>query len=112
MQVQRTKILYESQYSIQDVAGTLITNFIGPFDRADEISSIITDRLIEDHPMGRQSLGCAWVLTFTFLRTMAEQLDFAFEVLDPINSSSQASASSLPIYLSNLRSLALIHPAS
>ncbi|KAL8828408.1 MAG: hypothetical protein Q9191_002606 [Dirinaria sp. TL-2023a] len=87
-----------------ECAGTLITNFLGPFRLADEISNVFTERLIEDHPMGRQSLGCAWVLAFTFLRTMAEQLDFAFELFDPIESSSKASFSRASI-LNDLNSV-------
>ena len=86
-------LFHWSKYLNKSVAGTLITNFVGPFQLADEISSIITERLIEDHPMGRQSLTCVWVLAFTFLKTMAEQLDFAFEVFDPIESSLKANFS-------------------
>lgn len=53
------------------------------------MSTILTDRVLEDHPMGHQSLGCAWILAFAMLRTMAEQLDFAFELFDPIGESPQ-----------------------
>ena len=67
--------------------GTLITNFIGPFRIAKEISDIFTEEVLENHPLGRQSLGCTWILAFTILRTMAEQLDFAFEIFDPLDSS-------------------------
>ena len=30
-------------------------------------------------------MGCVWVLTFALLRTMIEQMDFTFEIFDPIN---------------------------
>ena len=41
--------------------------------------------------MGRQTLGCVWLLAFAILRTTAEQLDFAFNFFDPIESSSYVS---------------------
>ena len=69
----------------------MITNFTGPFRLAEEMSTILTNRLLESHPMGRQSLGCAWILAFAILRTIAEQVDFVFEILDPIDVSSQVS---------------------
>ncbi|KAI9814315.1 MAG: hypothetical protein M1826_002281 [Phylliscum demangeonii] len=68
-------------------AGTLITNFVGPSLLVEEISDIFTERIAEKHPMGRQTLSCVWILCFAILRTMAEQLDFAFQALDPIESS-------------------------
>lgn len=71
----------------QESVGTLITNFEGQIDITEEISRICTERILENHPLGRQSLGCAWILAFTILRTIAEQLDFVFEIFDPIHSS-------------------------
>lgn len=67
--------------------GTLITNFVGPLDLAEEISTICTTSILENHPLGRQVLSCAWILVFAILRTVAEQLDFAFEIFDPTDSS-------------------------
>lgn len=69
----------------------MITNFTGPFRLAEEMSTILTDCLLENHPMGRQSLGCVWILAFAILRTIAEQMDFAFELFDPIYVSSRVS---------------------
>lgn len=67
--------------------GTLITNFIGPFGVANEISSICTQAVTENHPLGKGSLGCIWILAFAILRTLAEQLDFVFEAFDPVSTS-------------------------
>lgn len=72
-------------------AGTLITNFVGPLRLAQEISSIYVSRLLESHALGPQALGCVWILAFAILRTTAEQLDFAFDIFDPIDSSPQLS---------------------
>lgn len=67
--------------------GTLITNFVGPLNLAEEISTICTTSVLQNHPLGRQALSCVWILAFALLRTTAEQLDFAFEIFDPANSS-------------------------
>lgn len=67
--------------------GTLITNFVGPLRLAQEISSIYMSRLLDSHALGPQALRCVWILAFAILRTTAEQLDFAFEIFDPIDSS-------------------------
>lgn len=67
--------------------GTLITNFVGPLDLAEEISTICTANILENHPLGRHALSCVWILVFAILRTAAEQLDFAFEIFDPTDSS-------------------------
>lgn len=67
--------------------GTLITNFVGPINLAEEISTICTANVLENHPLGRHALSCVWILVFALLRTAAEQLDFAFEIFDPTNSS-------------------------
>ena len=71
--------------------GTLITNFVGPLRLAQEISSIYMSRLLGSHALGPQALGCVWILAFAMLRTTAEQLDFAFDIFDPIDSSPQVS---------------------
>lgn len=63
--------------------GTLITNFVGPVNLAEEISTICTVNILENHPLGRQALSCVWILVFAVLRTAAEQLNFAFEIFDP-----------------------------
>lgn len=70
-------------------AGTLITNFLGKFHLASELSSICSQRLRCDNPIERCSLGCGWVLCFGMLRTLTEQLDFAFELFDPIRGFSE-----------------------
>ena len=44
-------------------------------------------RLLDSHALGPQALGCVWILAFAILRTTAEQLDFAFDIFDPIDSS-------------------------
>ncbi|MCJ1341379.1 hypothetical protein MMC09_006675 [Bachmanniomyces sp. S44760] len=64
--------------------GTLITNFVGPFGLASEISEVCTRAITENHPLGKGSLGCIWVVAFAILRTLAEQLDFVFEAFDPV----------------------------
>ena len=72
-------------YCIADPAlGTLITNFVGPFGLASEISEVCTRAITENHPLGKGSLGCIWVVAFAILRTLAEQLDFVFEAFDPV----------------------------
>lgn len=73
------------------IKGTLITNFVGPLRLAHEISSIYVSRLLDSHALGSQALGCVWILAFAILRTTAEQLDFAFDIFDPIDSSPQVS---------------------
>ena len=73
------------------IVGTLITNFVGPLRLAQEISSIYVSRLLDSHALGPQTLGCVWILAFAMLRATAEQLDFAFDVFDPIYSSQQVS---------------------
>ena len=74
-----------------DCIGTLITNFVGPLRLAQEISSIYVSRLLDSHALGPQALGCVWILAFAILKTTAEQLDFAFDIFDPIDSSPQVS---------------------
>lgn len=49
------------------------------------------ERVLEGHCLGRQALGCAWLLAFAIMRTTAEQLDFAFEIFDPMDSSPRVS---------------------
>ena len=66
-------------------AGTLITNFTGPFRLAEEVSNILTMCILDNHPLGSQSLGCAWILAFATLRALAEQVDFIFHISDPIS---------------------------
>lgn len=77
------------------IVGTLITNFVGPIRLAQEISSIYVSRLLDSHALGPQALGCVWILAlllaFAVLRTTAEQLDFAYDIFDPIDSSPQVS---------------------
>ncbi|KAF6220521.1 hypothetical protein HO133_002954 [Letharia lupina] len=70
-------------------AGTLITNFVGPLRLAQEISSIYASRILDSHALGPQALVCVWILAFATLRTTAEQLDFTFDIFDPIGSSPQ-----------------------
>ena len=91
--------------------GTLITNFIGPFHLAKEIGQICAHSVLENHSLGRQSLDSVWVLAFTILRTITEQIDFAFEILDPINSEVEVRRHyTPPSCLSDLRqSLAVPH---
>lgn len=48
-------------------------------------------RLLHGHALGPRALGCVWILAFAILRTTAEQLNFAFEIFDPIDSSPQVS---------------------
>lgn len=55
------------------------------------MSSFCTERIIDEHPYGRESLACVWILAFSILRVVAEQLDFAFNVFDPIQSPHGAS---------------------
>lgn len=76
--------------------GTLITNFVGPLRLAQEISGIYMSRLLDSHTLGPQALRCVWILAFAMLRTTAEQLDFAFEIFDPIDSSPHVSGFYLP----------------
>jgi hypothetical protein len=64
-------------------AGTLITNFVGRAALAEEISRICTENVLANHAMGSQALGCVWILAFSILRSIAEQVDFAFQTLDP-----------------------------
>ena len=64
---------------------------MGPYRLAQEVGSIYVDRVLEAHSLGRQTLGCVWLLAFAMLRTTAEQLDFAFDIFDPIESSSYVS---------------------
>ena len=64
---------------------------MGPYRLAQEVGSIYVDRVLEAHPLGHQTLGCVWLLAFAILRTTAEQLDFAFNIFDPIESSSYVS---------------------
>ena len=48
------------------------------------MSGACTWRILEAHPLGRRSLGCIWILAFSLLRTLAEQVDFAFQIFDPL----------------------------
>ena len=73
------------------IIGTLITNFVGPLRLAQEISNIYLSRLLDSHALGPQALGCVWILAFAILTTTAEQLNFAFDIFDPIDSSPQVS---------------------
>ncbi|KAL9593230.1 MAG: hypothetical protein Q9179_006008 [Wetmoreana sp. 5 TL-2023] len=68
-------------------AGTLITSFVGRARLPQELSTICVRRILQDHSLGRQALGCVWILAFSLLRTVAEQLDFVFEIFDPLDSS-------------------------
>ena len=76
-------------------AGTLITNFLGCARLPQELSSLCLQRILRDHSLGRQTLGCVWILAFSLLRFVAEQLDFAFEIFDPIDSSPKVILSDL-----------------
>lgn len=67
----------------------MITNFVGPLRLAQEISSIYVSRILDSHALGPQALVCVWILAFATLRTTAEQLDFTFDIFDPIGSSPQ-----------------------
>ena len=49
--------------------------------------------MLEAHSLGHQTLGCVWLLAFAILRVTAEQLNFAFDIFDPIESSSRVSYS-------------------
>lgn len=64
-------------------AGTLITNFVGKAALAEEISRICTENVLANHAMGNHALGCVWILAFSILRSIAEQMDFAFQTFDP-----------------------------
>ena len=64
---------------------------MGPYRLAQEVGSIYVDRVLEAHSLGHQTLGCVWLLAFAILRTTAEQLDFAFDIFDPIESSAYVS---------------------
>ncbi|KAJ9646488.1 hypothetical protein H2199_002537 [Coniosporium tulheliwenetii] len=98
--------------------GTVITNFTGPHRLAEEMSSFCTERIIDEHPYGRNSLACVWILAFSILRVVAEQLDFAFNVFDPIQSHHGTSIlfklprlpqlDDLPVIMEKLNNLALI----
>ena len=68
-----------------DKAGTVITNFIGKQQLAREMNTICTDALIENHPFGARALGCSWIVSYAILRTVAEQIDFAFRIFDPVS---------------------------
>lgn len=65
------------------LTGTVITNFVGPLEFAQEVSSIFTNRILHHHPLAGDTLQDIWVLAFALLRAMAEQLDFAFRIFDP-----------------------------
>ena len=58
---------------------------MGPHRLAQEVGSIYVERVLEGHSLGHQTLGCVWLLAFAMLRTTAEQLDFAFDIFDPID---------------------------
>ena len=64
--------------------GVVITNFLGRLSLAQEKSKISTDAILSNHPFGHRALGCGWIITFAQLRTIAEQLDFAFQIFDPL----------------------------
>ncbi|KAL8691226.1 MAG: hypothetical protein Q9218_003502 [Villophora microphyllina] len=93
-------------------AGTLITNFVGRARLAQELNDICVRRILQDHSLGCQALGCVWILAFSLLRTIAEQLDFAFEIFDPIDSSSKLPSiprlDDLPVILEKSNRLARI----
>lgn len=77
-------------------AGTLITNFVGRTHLSQELNGICVKRILQDHSLGHRALGCVWILAFSLLRTIAEQLDFAFEIFDPIDSSPNVSLPNYP----------------
>ncbi|KAL9103039.1 MAG: hypothetical protein Q9163_001869 [Psora crenata] len=93
-------------------AGTLITNFVGPFRLAQELSKSVIRRITRNHCLGRQIFGCVWILAFAILRTLTEELEFAFDMLDPIDDSRTQSLlpqlADLPVILEKSNNLARI----
>jgi hypothetical protein len=91
-------------------AGTLITNFVGKAALAEEISRICTENVVANHAMGSQALGCVWILAFSVLRSIAEQMDFAFQTFDPTAVSPAAipRMDDLPLLLQKANHLARI----
>lgn len=85
-------------------AGTIITNFVGASRLTDEVSRLITERVLSEHPLGRRSLICPWVLAFAILQAMIEYLDFVFELLDPIELPADVS-SSPQVYMITINSI-------
>ena len=57
------------------------------------MSKILVGRVLDNNALDWQGLGCVWVLAFTMLGTIAEQLNIAFDCLDPINRSAEVLAS-------------------
>ena len=66
-----------------DDAGIIITNFLGKFKLAQEMNRICTDAVLGDHPFGSRVLGCCWIIAYAILRIVTEQIDSAFQILDP-----------------------------
>lgn len=91
-------------------AGTLITNFVGKAGLAEEISRICTENVMENHAMGSQALGCVWILAFSILRSIAEQMDFAFQTFDPttVSPAAMPRMDDLPFLLEKANHLARI----
>lgn len=63
-------------------AGTLISNFLGKYHLARELSAMCSRQIICDYSMGQYSLACGWDLSFGLLMTLTEQLNSAFELFD------------------------------
>ena len=91
-------------------AGTLITNFVGKAALAEEISRICTENVLANHALGNQTLGCVWILAFSLLRSIAEQMDFAFQTFDPasVGQASIPRMDDLPFLLEKANHLAKI----
>lgn len=70
--------------------GVFITTFTGATALVNEASTLFADSLIESHPLGRNVVDSTWIMAYAFLRTLASQLDFAFQASDPRNFSPKA----------------------
>jgi hypothetical protein len=66
-------------------AGTVITHLSGAnLEAIDTVSKALAG-FLDLHSMGTDALQCVWVLAFSILRAVAEQLDLAFHVFDPLS---------------------------
>ncbi|KAG8528423.1 uncharacterized protein KY384_007341 [Bacidia gigantensis] len=72
-------------------SGTLITNFTGSLSLAKELSSTVESLIMERQSLGQQLFTNVWTLAFFIMRTLTEELDPAFGMLDPINPHSMRS---------------------
>ncbi|KAF2152651.1 hypothetical protein K461DRAFT_150577 [Myriangium duriaei CBS 260.36] len=67
-----------------NMAGTVITGFVGSPTVAQACSHAITAQILQRHATDQDAIKCVWILAYSILRGLSSQLGLAFQALDPL----------------------------